>query len=59
MATRWLKKIMEYDSNAYIAMVTSVVNAQIISRILSVGAIDAIKKPINEAKLQKIFDQLD
>jgi len=54
-----IEKIIEYDPDAAIAMVTSVVNAQIIQKILSVGAMDAVKKPVNEAKLQKIFDQLD
>lgn len=52
-------KIIDYDSQATIVMITSVVNAQIIQKILSVGATDAVKKPINEAKLQKIFEQLD
>jgi len=54
-----IEKIIAYDEDAVIAMVTSVVNAQIIQKILSVGAMDAVKKPVNEAKLQKIFDQLD
>ena len=52
-------KIIEYDSDASVAMVTSVVNAQFIQKLMSVGAMDAVKKPVNEAKLQKIFDQLD
>ena len=54
-----VEKIIEYDENAVVAMVTSVVNAQIIQKILSLGAMDAVKKPVNEAKLQKIFEQLD
>ena len=54
-----VEKIIEYDKNAVIAMVTSVVNAQIIQKILSVGAMDAVKKPVNEDKLKKIFEQLD
>ena len=54
-----VKKIIEFDSDANIAMVTSVVNAQFIQRIMKEGAIDAIKKPVNEAKLQKVFDKLD
>jgi FixJ family two-component response regulator len=54
-----VKKIIEFDPDANIAMVTSVVNAQFIQRIMKEGAIDAIKKPVNEAKLQKVFDNLD
>ena len=40
-------------------MVTSVVNAQFIQKIMSEGAINAIKKPVNAVKLEKIFEQLD
>lgn len=54
-----LEKIIEFDKDANIVMITSVVNAQFIQRILSLGALDAIKKPINDKKMQTIFDQLD
>jgi len=54
-----VKKIIEYDENANIVMITSVVNAQLIQKILSTGAIDAVRKPVNELKLKKIFDELD
>ena len=54
-----VKKIIEFDSNANIVMITSVANAQFIQRIMSEGAMEAIRKPINEAKLQKIFDMLE
>jgi len=54
-----VKKIIEFDPDASIVMVTSVVNAQFIQKIMSEGAMDAVKKPINDAKLQKIFDDLD
>ncbi len=54
-----LKLIKEEDPDAVVVMVTSVVNAQFIQKILGLGALDAVKKPINEAKLQAIFDQLD
>ena len=54
-----VKKIIEFDPDASIAMVTSVVNAQFIQKIMGEGAMDAVKKPVNEAKLQKIFDSLD
>ena len=54
-----LEKIIAFDKEANIVMVTSVVNAQFIQKILSLGALDAIKKPINEVKIQKVFDQLD
>lgn len=54
-----LKLIKEEDPDAIVVMVTSVVNAQFIQKIMGLGALDAVKKPINEAKLQKIFDQLD
>lgn len=54
-----VEKIIAHDPDANVAMVTSVVNAQFIQKIMKVGAIDAVKKPVNEAKLQKIFDQLD
>ena len=54
-----VKKIIEFDSEASIAMVTTVVNAQFIQKIMSEGAMDAVKKPVNADKLEKIFDQLD
>ena len=54
-----VKKIIEFDPNASIIMITSVVNAQFIQRIMSEGAIDAVKKPVNEEKLKKIFDKLN
>jgi len=54
-----VQKIIAFDPDACIVMVTSVVNAQFIQKIISEGAIDAVKKPVNEAKLQKIFDDLD
>lgn len=51
-----LKMIMEFDRDANVVMVSSVVNAQYIKKILDMGALDTIKKPINEAKMRKIFD---
>jgi FixJ family two-component response regulator len=54
-----LVNLIEFDPDASIVMVTSVVNAQFIQKIMSEGAMDAVKKPINEAKLQKIFDNLE
>ena len=54
-----VKKIIEYDSNAKVIMVTSVVNAAFIQKIKSDGAITAIKKPINEAKLKELFNELN
>ena len=54
-----VEKIIAYDSDASIAMVTSVVNAQFIQKIIAEGAMDAVKKPVNESKLEKIFEQLD
>lgn len=54
-----LKLIKEYDPDAVVVMVTSVVNAQFIQKIMGLGALDAVKKPINEKKLAKIFDLLD
>ena len=54
-----VKKIIAHDADANVVMVTSVVNAQFIQKILALGALDAVKKPVNDAKLQKIFDLLD
>jgi len=54
-----VKKIIDFDPDANIVMVTSVVNAQFIQKIMGEGAMDAVKKPVNEAKLEKVFDQLD
>ena len=54
-----VKKIIEFDSKALIVMVTSVVNAQFLHQIIGEGAKHAIKKPVNEAKLQKMFDLLE
>ena len=53
-----VEKIIEFDSNAKIAMVTSVVNAQFIQRIIAQGVIDSIKKPVTEEKLLKVFNKL-
>jgi len=54
-----VKKIIESDPDANIVMISSVVNAQLIQKILSLGALDAVKKPVNDEKLQKILEQLD
>ena len=54
-----VEQIIAHDPDANIVMVTSVVNAQFIQRIIGAGAITAIKKPVNEEKLQKIFENLD
>ena len=51
--------ILAHDPDANIVMVSSVVNAQLIQKLLSLGALDAIKKPINEDKLKKTIDNLD
>lgn len=51
-------KIIAHDANANIAMVTSVVNAQFIQKIMSIGAIDAVKKPVNASKLEKVFEKI-
>lgn len=51
-----LKKIIEFDRGANVVMITSVVNAQYIKKIMALGALDSIKKPINEEKMKKIFD---
>ena len=53
-----LKGIVEYDPEAKVVMVTSVVNAQFIRKILALGALDSVKKPVNEEKMKKIFDLL-
>jgi len=54
-----VKKIIAYDADANIVMISSVVNAQLIQKIISLGALDAVKKPVNDQKLQKIMEQLD
>lgn len=51
-----LKEIVEYDKDAKVVMVTSVVNAQFIRKILALGALDSVKKPINEDKMKKIIE---
>jgi len=53
-----LEKIIDFDSNAKVIMITSVVNTQIIQKIMALGAKDSLKKPITEDKLKKIFDDL-
>jgi len=54
-----VKKIIAYDNQAVIVMVTSVVNAQFIQKIISEGAKTAIKKPITDEKIKKVLDSLD
>ena len=54
-----IKKIIEFDNEAKIVLVTSIVNAQVIQKIKNEGAFDAIVKPINDKKLQDIFDKLN
>ena len=51
------KKILEFDKKAKIFVITSVVNAQFIKKILSIGVLDAIKKPINKQKLQMTLEK--
>ena len=53
-----VEKIINFDPDADIVMVTSVVNAQFLQKIMSIGAMNAIKKPVNDAKLQAVFDEL-
>jgi len=50
-----VEKIIEFDPEATIIMVTSVVNAQFIQKIINEGAKYAVKKPINKEKIQKVF----
>jgi len=54
-----VRKIIEFDSNATVVMLTTVVNAQFIQKIMADGAMDAVKKPATADKLEKIFNQLD
>ena len=53
-----LEKIINFDPNAKVVMITSVVNSQIIQKIITAGAIDSLKKPVNEEKLKELFDKL-
>ena len=53
-----VEQIIAFDEKAKIAMITSVVNAQIIQKIMSIGAIDAVKKPINDRKIEKVFTKI-
>ena len=54
-----LKKIMEYDKDAYIVMVSSVVNSQILKKISLSGAKNIIKKPFSSKQIELIFQALD
>ncbi|NPA55202.1 MAG: response regulator [Epsilonproteobacteria bacterium] len=51
------QKILEYDKKAKIFVITSIVNAQFIKKILSIGVLDAIKKPVNKQKLQMTLEK--
>ena len=53
-----LIKIKEFDPNAKVVMITSVVNATFIKQIMAQGAMDAIKKPISGGKLEKILERV-
>lgn len=53
-----LEKILAYDSNALVVVITAVANAQIVQKIKSVGAKVIFKKPIKEEELKKFFDRL-
>lgn len=54
-----LQKIMEYDPEAWVVMITTVVNAQMINKILALGAQDVLKKPLKIEKLREKFDLLE
>jgi len=47
------KKIIEFDSNAKIIIVSSVMNKTLIAEVLNAGAIFHLKKPFKSELLQK------
>ena len=54
-----VKKIKEFDPEASIVMISSIVNAQFLKRIINEGAIDTITKPVSEEKLKEVFEKLE
>ena len=53
-----LEQLLKLDKNIKVAYITSVVNAQMIKKLLALGAFHSITKPINSEKLKVIFNKL-
>ena len=53
-----LKQIKEFNSDANVAIVSSVTNTQVVQKLLAQGAIEVIKKPFKKVQMKKLFDIL-
>jgi two-component system chemotaxis response regulator CheY len=54
-----LEQLLKLNKDIKVAYITSVVNAQLIKKLLALGAFYSITKPINSTKLKVIFDKLE
>jgi two-component system chemotaxis response regulator CheY len=53
-----LKQIKQYDSDANVAIVSSVTNKQTLQKLFMLGALEIIKKPFKKVQIKKILDNL-
>ena len=53
-----LKLIKEYDNDAYVVIISSVANTQVLQQTISSGAKNIVRKPLNGKKLQDIVEKM-
>ena len=53
-----LGQIKEFDNNAKIIMITSVVNTQAIQKLISLGAVEVVQKPVDLQKIDIILKKI-
>jgi len=53
-----LKQVKAYDQNAQVVIVSADIQKGSLHRVLSDGAINFVKKPIDNSKMKLIFDKL-
>ena len=53
-----IEQIKGYNQKAKIIIITSVVNAQLIQKVINLGAVNTLKKPITVKTLQKVLDNV-
>lgn len=54
-----LELIKEYDSNAKVVVVSADIQKAAVDKVLELGALSFIKKPIDSQKMQQIFEKLN
>lgn len=54
-----LELIKKYDSNAKVVVVSADIQKAAVDKVLELGALSFIKKPIDSKKMQQIFEKLN